>query len=86
MKAIMTKYHGPTNTRGSRVSASDSDGNRVSVSFDHSSRDPHDLAVIALCKKMGWTGKLVAGGWKHGHVYVWTETRRIAMDVIEVSA
>lgn len=63
MKAIVTKYKGPTNRRGSRIIASDSDGNKVI--FDHSAANSHDEAhanaARALCKKMGWTGKLVNG-------------------------
>lgn len=35
MKAITTTFHGPTNTRGSRIVASDQDGNRVTVSKVH---------------------------------------------------
>jgi hypothetical protein len=74
MKAIITKYHGPTNSRGSRISASDEDGNRVTVSYDHASHDPHRLAAIALCKKMGWTGTLIEGGLGNkGNVYVWAQ-------------
>ena len=71
-KAIVTKYHGPTNTRGSRISASDSDGNRVSVSYDHalSREDVHRVAAEALCTKMKWTGRLVAGGLRDGYAFV----------------
>ena len=69
MKAIMTKYHGPTNTRGSRVSASDSDGNRVSIPYQ-SEGSSHDAAAIKLCRKMNWKCKLVSGGTKNGNVYV----------------
>lgn len=72
MKAILTKYHGPTNTRGARISATDGDGNRVTVPYDHAARDPHDAAALALCRKMGWLGTLAKGGTKTGNVYVWT--------------
>ncbi len=73
MKAITTKFHGPTNMRGSRYSATDSDGNKVTISTDYalSSEGNHDAAAIALCAKMGWTGHdLVRGGTKGGNVYV----------------
>ena len=69
MKAITTKFHEPTNTKPSRYSATDCDGNRVIVSAVYSPLN-HDLAAIALCRKMGWTGKLVSGGTKTGNVYV----------------
>ena len=72
MKAIVTKYHGPTDFKGARISASDSDGNRVIVSYDHASNAPHREAAKALCKKMNWHGWLIEG---HGpgniHVFIW---------------
>ena len=70
MKAILTKFHGPTNVKGSRISATDSDGNRVIIGYDHGATDPHDQAVIALCEKMGWEGEMVRGTTKDGGAYV----------------
>jgi len=72
MKAIICKYHGPTNTRGSRISASDSDHNRISISYPHelSGEDVYRAAAEALCKKMNWPGKLIGGGTKDGMVFV----------------
>lgn len=71
MKAIETKYHGPTNTRGSRISASDGD-NRISISYPHelSGEDVHRAAALALCAKLGWAGEMIAGGTKAGYVFV----------------
>lgn len=76
MKAITTKYHGPTNTRGLRISATDGDGNRVSVPYNYSLSGElvHREAVYALCAKVGWSGELVSGSIKGGYVYVWTRT------------
>ena len=76
MKAITTKFHGPTNIKGSRISATDSDGNRVTISVDHSLGidERHDAAAVALCRKMGWTGKLIRGGLKNGNAYVFEES------------
>jgi hypothetical protein len=76
MKAIVTKYHGPTNTRGSRVTASDCDGNRVTVSYDCSliSERAHAKAAIALCKKMGWYGDLQSGALGTGYVFTWMDS------------
>jgi hypothetical protein len=74
MKAIVTKYHGPTNTKGSRISATDSDNNRVYVSRDCALHieDSHKDAAIALCKKMNWHGKLVAGDFgPDRRIFVW---------------
>lgn len=74
MKAIITKYHGPTNTRGSRIWASDCDGNRASVAYDDGagSESGHFQAVRALCRKMDWRGKLVCGSLRGSQlVWVW---------------
>lgn len=73
MKAIITKYHGPANVRGSRYSASDEDGNKVTLSADDSlsSEANHDAAAKALCIKMGWVNhSLACGGMKNQNVYV----------------
>ncbi len=71
MKAIVTKYHGPTNTKGSRISASDQDGNRVTISYDHASSHPHRDAARALLQKMNWDGVWHEGSLAHGgYVYV----------------
>jgi hypothetical protein len=87
MKAITTKYHGPTDTRGSRITATDSDGNRVTVPFDHSL--PHDgvhrKAADALCLKMGWKGSLIQGGTKDGEVFVFDETGDILRDALTLA-
>jgi hypothetical protein len=65
MKAIRTSYVGPTNTRGSRIIASDADGNKVSIGYPHqlSSDEAHELAAYRLMEKMGWPNRLVGGGF-----------------------
>lgn len=60
MQAIVTKYHGPTNYRGSRISAK-ADAGRVTVPYDHAESNPHDVAALALCSKLGWNCDLVEG-------------------------
>ena len=74
MKAIKTKYKGPTNTRGSRIIASDEDGNRVTISYPYelSGQDVHHKAAAALCEKMGWGdgSDLIGGSLKNGYVFV----------------
>src|SRR5208282_2036790 len=74
MKAIKTKYKGPTNTRGSRIIASDEDGNRVTISYPYqlSGEAVHLAAAKALCDKMGWTGDLIGGSLKNGYVFVFS--------------
>lgn len=72
MKAIITKYKGPTDTRGSRIYASDSDNNRISIPY------PYELngeavyleAAKSLCRKMGWSEDLLGGGTKDGYIFV----------------
>ena len=75
MKAIETRFHGPTNVRGSRFSATDSDNNRVTVSSDHAlnSDENHRAAAEALKAKMGWKGEIIGGSTKRGMVWVFTE-------------
>ncbi len=75
MKAIVTKYHGPTNMRGSRITASDEDGNRITISYPYelSGEDVHRKAAQALCDKMSWGGELIGGSLKNGYVFVFGE-------------
>lgn len=74
MKAIKTKYKGPTNTRGSRIIASDEDGNRIAIPYPYelSGEDCHSKAAYALCEKMNWKGKLVGGSVKNGYIFVFS--------------
>jgi hypothetical protein len=55
MKAIQTTFHGPTDTRGSRITAT-AGSNRVTLSYDHAldADENHDAAALALCEKLGW--------------------------------
>ena len=70
MDAIVTKYHGPTNNKGSRISA-EGFGSRVMVPYrynlDGAAR--HFEAVKALCAKVGVSGKFVAGWLPKGDGY-----------------
>lgn len=70
MKAIRTRYSGPTNTRGSRIHATDGDGNRATVSYSHGSRDMHELAAYSLMRKMGWSNPLIGGGFGNDNYWV----------------
>lgn len=71
MKAIKTKYFGPSNVRGSRVIASDDDGNRIILSWaDNLNGDEnHRHAAMMLCKKMNWTGRLCMGKLKDSYIH-----------------
>lgn len=77
MKAISTRYHGPTNTLGSRITADDGDGNRLTVNYNHAldSTDAHAEAACALIRKMKWVNSpqcetVYAGATKDGYVFV----------------
>ena len=77
MQAIRTKYHGPTNTRGSRISAQCEAG-RVYVPYDHalSIDGNHKAACDALLDRMGWRGKyytpMVCGEFSGDTYWVFT--------------
>lgn len=74
--AILTKFFGPGNVRGSRMVADAGMGRRVSVHYAHglNGDENHARAAEALCKKMGWTGNLIGGalGDNKGMAWVFT--------------
>lgn len=85
MISIITKFLGPTNTRGSRVSATLSDHgsemarasdkpSRIVVDWDHrhNPEENHRLAAFALAKRLGWDGEWVGGDapGSAGYVFV----------------
>jgi hypothetical protein len=72
MQTITTKYHGATNTRGSRVSATSESGIRIYIAYDDalSSEDAHRVAAQALSDKLGWGYRMVCGATKGGYVFV----------------
>lgn len=76
MKAISTKYLGPTDRRGSRIIASDGDHNRLTIGYPHelNSEAAHRKAAEALRDKMGWKGHLFQGSLKHADVFVFDDT------------
>lgn len=72
-KAILTRFIGPTNHRGSRIIATDSDHNRAIIPYpcDLRHEDAYKRAAEVLCSKMGWTGvDLIGGGTKNGYAWV----------------
>ena len=62
MQAIITKYHGPTNVKGSHVSAT-AEAGRVTLSWNHAlnTDDNHAAAARALRDKFGWKGAMGGG-------------------------
>lgn len=62
-QAITTKFHGPTDSRGSRYSARCEAG-RVTVAADDglSDHENHKAACLALLRKLGWDSRPFYGG------------------------
>jgi hypothetical protein len=79
-----TKYHGPGNVRGSRISARDEDGNRITISYPYElmTENAHTSAAVALCEKLGWSGTLARGSIGTGYVFVWIDER----DTVTIAA
>lgn len=73
-QAILTRYRGPTNVRGSRILVS-CPGGRMRVNYDHAmnSNDNHKAAAYAMALKMGWVGSMV-GGTLPGGFMAWVFT------------
>lgn len=62
MQAIITKYHGPTNTKGERITAR-ADAGRVCIPYPYelSGEDVHKAAAEKLRERLGWHGTLAGG-------------------------
>lgn len=71
-KAIFTKFLPCTNTRGSRIVASDMDRNRKVANYEHALHfeERHGFAAFMLATSLGWHGFYVSGGGKNGET-VW---------------
>lgn len=65
-QAIVTSYHGPTDNRGARIKATSASGVSVTVGYDYGHKNPHEVAIATLLKKLNWGGRWVSGGWKNG--------------------
>ena len=81
MQAIETKYLGPTDYRGSRIKAYTESGHSLTVAYPHERNqgaDAHSVAALALAKKLGWAGDLIAGGTTTGYVFVFAHSERYA--------
>jgi len=71
-QAIVTKYYGPTASRGSRIKAK-SYGGSVSVAYDYglNVEQNHDAACATLLDKMEWGGHYIGGGSPDGTGFVY---------------
>ena len=71
MKAITARFLGQTAMKGSRITASDEDGNRVTISYpgEESGGEAYRKPAITLCHKLGWDSEtLIGGSAKNGYV------------------
>jgi hypothetical protein len=73
MKAITTRFLGPTDTKGARIIASDCDRNKVTIPYDYNGEESYRDAAIALCVELGWEGTLVGGHLDNGMVWVFVD-------------
>lgn len=73
MQAILTRYHGPTNVKGSRISARYAGGSIVR-GYDHALNlnQNHEAVARELAAKLDWldhftlaSGGLPSGDWAH---------------------
>jgi len=75
MQAIRTKYHGFTNFKPSRVTAT-AEAGKITLSWEHGFdvEDNHRRAALALVRKLGWDKEcyqpLVTGGFPDSYVHV----------------
>ena len=78
MKAIQTKYLRATNCRGSRIVASDEDGNKIIMPWNsaYNTFNNHQIAAVKLCKKMGWPGTLQTGGIGNTYMHCFIDKDR----------
>jgi hypothetical protein len=60
MQAIVTKYIGPTKTKGARIKATSCGSFSVTVPFDYEGNE-HEVAARELCKKLKWEFSHVPG-------------------------
>ena len=74
MKAIETRYTGPTDSRGAGVLVKAEGFRATRYAWDHALNEAqnHDAAAVAFAKARGWKGAMAEGGAAdgRGHVYV----------------
>jgi hypothetical protein len=70
MQAIRTRYIGPSEVRGSRVTAKCEAG-RITMEWDDALdvEDNHRAACAKLCAKLGWEARHYVPGWFDSDCY-----------------
>lgn len=77
-QAIITKYLGPTNTKGARIHAKCAAG-KITVPWKHdrSTEENHELAALLLIDKLGWgNNSYLEGGTLPGGFFVFVQIPR----------
>ena len=59
-QAIITKFLSPTNTKSSRIKAT-CYAKSITISYDHTDKNPHATAAASLIRETGWYGRWVSG-------------------------
>lgn len=102
MTSIVTKYLGPTNSRGARVAAQVSDygsdmelysrslgkPGRLVVWWDHSLNveDNHRAVALALAKRLEWSGEWIGGDAPGSAGYVFIRAHNTVRFTVEEAA
>lgn len=77
--AIITKFHGPTNRLGARISAttatprpSTGRPDRLYISYDHKiwGEENHAIAAMALARTLNISGKWRSGSILNGYIFI----------------
>ena len=99
MRAIETKFVGPSNTRGSRIAVSAGDVHKVynigeleseaiarNRHMDMHGEWAHQMAAIVFCEKMRWNDNtvLVQGETKRGHVFIMLRNFQAIEDALHI--
>ena len=85
MQAIVTKYLGPTNSRGARVKATCQAGSKTIPWDDALDVDAnHDKAALALARQLGWSMRFYRGGAPDGSGNCYVSETCSVLDCISV--
>lgn len=70
MKAIVTKYHGCTNTRPARMTATAEGVKTITLPLDDhlSIEENHRAAAMILAQKYNWSTRLISGALPDGSI------------------
>lgn len=71
---IITKSIGPSNTKGSRISASAAAGRIIRTrSYEGTEYEQHKEVALELCNKFGWNFSALVGSQTKDGNFVWLQ-------------